>query len=272
MNIEKVKNYNQKMLAVFFTMLVVSAAVGLVALVVTLIVELIPAQTTTSNNLITDEKVDNVTNEKLRQQIVSYELPQLIDTLNQIYLIPVGVKTLKKAERKLKQSYSSASENADQGYDYLPSEGFYYGPFNNLIVYDHKSGSSSKVSNDRFIGSDLMFKNFGDEIVVVFTGAERDTDGDKSITLNDFNSLFVYSLKARVLKKIPLDNATVVQYSFIKGSKDILVLFGLDRNKDNRFDPNLEPTFVMKYDYQKSQLVPVVGKKLNEEIQKIVDK
>lgn len=260
------------MLAAFSTMIVIAAGIGLIALIIFVISELIPNKRPTTNTLLADEKVDELKKDSLRQQIISYDSPRLVDTLNLIYLLPVNVKTLEKPEEMDKEVLGLL----DMDYELSSGRKFsgrrFYGAFNNLIVYDYKHGNSSKISDSRFIGTDLSFEYFDDEIIVVFTGAERDTDKDKSITLLDFKSLFVYSLKTRELKKLSIENATVNEFKYVENKKDILITFGYDRNKNNKFDSDIEPTFVMKYDYMNDKLIPIVDKELEKDIQKIIDK
>lgn len=272
MNIEKIKNYNQKMLAALSTMIVIAAGIGLIALIIFVISELVTNNRPTTNALLADEKVDELKRDSLRQQIISYETPRLVDTLNLVYLLPVNVKTLKKPEEMDKEVPELTNVNYEIGSGGKFSGRRFYGTFNNLIVYDYKHGNSSRISDSRFIGTDLFFEYFDDEIIIAFTGAEKDTDKDKSISLLDFKSLFVYSLNTRELKKIGIDNATVIEFKYVENKKDILITFGYDRNKNNRFDSDIEPTFVMNYDYMNDKLIPIVDKELEKEIQNIIDK
>lgn len=272
MNIEKIKNYNQRMLAAFSTIIVIAAAIGLISLIVFIISELIPNRRPTTNTLLSDEKVEELKKDSLRQQIISYDSPRLVDTLNMIYLIPVNVKNLDKPEETDEKVLGILDGDFEMSSGRKYAEKRFYGAFNNLIIQDYKNQSSQKISDYRFIGTDLSFEYFYDEIIIVFTGAERDTDGDNKITLLDFKSLFVYSLKNRELRKINQENSTVNSFEFVEDKKDILVTLGYDRNKNNEFDINTEPTFVMKYDYTSDKLIPVVDKGLEKDIQNIIDK
>ena len=48
--------------------------------------------------LISEDRVENLNQENLRKQILSYGTRWLIDTLKSEYIIPVSIKTLKKPE------------------------------------------------------------------------------------------------------------------------------------------------------------------------------
>jgi len=270
MNIEKIKNYNQKMLAALSTILVAMALIGLISLIIFVILELRPYGRHQTNTLLSDEKVEQLKKDSLRQQIISYDTPRLVDTLNLVYVIPVQVKTLDRPEEMNTEVLGLLDMKGSSSRGYKNS--YYYGSFNNLIVHDFKKNSSEKISSKRMIGTDLLFRYFKDEIILTFTGSERDTDLDDKVTLLDFSSLYVYSMKDRRLRELSIENSTVESFKHVENEKDILIRFGYDRNKDNLFDSGTEPTFVMKYDYENESLTAIVDKELEKELQKIIDK
>jgi len=270
MDIEKVKNYNQKMLAAFSTIITILAAVGLISLLVYLVIELIPEKKPKENVLLSDEKIEELKLDNLRQQIISYDTPVLLDTINLVYIIPVNVNTLSKSEELMGLLDTRPGKSNRSSGKYV--ESFYYGSFNNILVYDYKNNSTYKISDRRFIGTDLLFKYFEDDILITFSGAESDTDKDDIVTLKDLQSLFIYSLNEKKLRQISFDNSTVLSLNQILPYKDMLITFGLDRNKDNYFDDITEPKFVMKYDFNSDSLFAIVDPKLDVELQKIIDR
>lgn len=273
MNIERIKNYNQKMLALFSTIMVVLAAIGLISLLVFLISEFIPSKPPAiSNALLSDERVEQLNRDSLRQQIISYEEPRLIDTAKLVYIIPVSIRTLELPE------YYADEENVDV-LDLFGSGSFkktrvkqFYGLFINLIVYDYPSNKTWKICENRIMGNDLSIAYFDDEVISVFTAAEKDTDKDGKITLSDFNNLYVYSLKEQRLRKISKAGLTVLSYKFVEGKKDLLITFGDDRNKDGVYMVSQEPAYVLSYNYESELLVDVVDTSVQKELQRVVDK
>jgi hypothetical protein len=274
MNIEKVKNYNQKMLAVFITIIVGIAAIGLISFIIFLISEIIPNNKPDTNALLSDKKLDQLKKDSLRQQIISYNTPELVDTTSLLYIIPINVKTLTRPEEMDKQVLGLLEMNKEigSGSSRFYSEGYYYGSFNNILLYDFKNSQTKMILNKRIIGSDLQYKYFDDEIILTFTGSEYDTDLDNQITLKDLQDIFIYSLKDRTLKQLKQPNSTVESYKFIIGEKDILITFGFDRDKNNNFDIETEPTYVMRYNYKTGELQNIVDKNLESELQAIIDK
>jgi hypothetical protein len=274
MNIEKVKNYNQKMLATLSTILVIMAAIGLISLIVYLIAEIIPDKKPKTNTLLADEKVEQLKKDSLRQQIISYDNPLLIDTINLVYLIPVNVKTLGKPEDLDSEIMGLMDIRPGKAFGSSERyfEEYFYGSFNNLLIYDYKNSITQKICDRRIIGTDLSYNYFLDDIMISFSGAESDTDKDGIITLKDMRSLYIYALKEKRLRHISIKNSTVLSFEHIKPYKDLLITFGYDRNKDDLFEGNTEPRFIMKYDFQSDSLFPIVEKKLEMEIQKLIDK
>lgn len=272
MNIEKIKNYNQRMLAVLSTMLVILAAIGLISVIVFLIDELIPRRYPNhSNALLSDEKVNELKEDSLRKQIISYDDPYLLDTLNLIYLIPVNVKMLDNPERIEKEIFSTPSFKYASADDEF-TEGYFYGTFNNILVFDYPLNKTTKICDTRMLGSDMSFAFFKDEIIIAFTGTQKDTNQDGQITTADFQSLYLYSLNEKKLRQVNYKNSTVTSFKRIETTKDILISFCYDRNSDNIFDNDTEPTFIMKYNYRENSLTTVVDKALEKELQKIIDK
>ncbi|MFV0376828.1 MAG: hypothetical protein ACK5JD_05935 [Mangrovibacterium sp.] len=273
MNIEKIKNYNQKMLAALVTIVVAAAGIGLISLIVLLVSELIPNKVPAANTLLSDEQVEELKKDSLRQQIISFGTPVLVDTLMLKYIVPVHVKTLNEPENLdegvLGLMDTSDGSSISRAKTYNASA--YFGAFNNLVVYAAKTNVSLKVSSTRLVGSDLAYAYFDDEIIVTFSGAEKDSNKDKLVNMADFQSLFIFSLNNYQLKRIGVSNSTVTSFKYVENEKDMLITFGYDRNKDNKFDSRIEPTFVMKYDYDKELLTPIISKGLENEIQSIID-
>jgi hypothetical protein len=270
MKIEKVKNYNQKMLAALSTILVIMAAIGLILLAVYLIKELLPYRNQGNNTLLSDDKVEQLKKDSLRSQIISYDSPVLIDTLNQVYLIPVTVNTLRKPEPA--RALLDVSSGGRRGTWEKNVDMSYYGTFNNLLIYDNRKNVTFRISDKRFIGDDLTFRYLDDDNLITFSGAETDTNKDGVITMDDFKSLFVYSFKENRLRRISYTNSTVLSFERVLPSKDLLITFGVDRNKDNKYDEDSEPQIIMKYSFMADALTPIVNKDLEKELQKIIDK
>ena len=268
MNIDKIKNYNQKVLAVLGTVVALIAVVGLISIIIFTINEI--GRTFRHNNqnngILSDEKIEELQQENKRKQLISYETPILVDSLNLVYIIPVSQKTLRSSEnideKTLGLMDSRSSSEEDKRYS-----GQYYGDFNNLVIYDYKNSNIEKLFNDRINFDNIQTEYFKDDILVLFKATTKDTYKDGVINQLDYKTLFIYSMKSKNLKKITIDNSDVSEINFVGNSKDLLIKFGLDHNKDGKFDEYSEPSLIKKYDYVNGKLIDIVSQEVNAELQ-----
>lgn len=268
MNIEKIKNYNQKLLAVLGTVVVLIAIVGLISISVFAITEIRRSfrSINPDEGILSDEKIKELQQENKRKQLISYEAPQLIDTLNLVYIIPVSHKTLNSAEfiddESLGLLDSGGSYKANKRYSKQ-----YYGDYNNLLIYDFKNQNVEKLFTQRINFGNIRTEYFKDDILVVIEAATDDTYKDGVVNQLDYKTLFIYSLSGKRLKEVKLENADVSQVNFVGNSKDLIIKFGIDHNNDGKFDPYSEPSLIKKYDYNTGKLIDIVSENINNELQ-----
>lgn len=267
MNIDKIKNYNQKLLAVLGTVVLVIAIVGLISIAFFVISEI--TYNTQDDGILSDEKIEKLQQENKRQQLISYETPRLVDTLNLVYMIPVSHKTLNNAEF-IEKEVLSLNSRGNYKMDSRYSKQ-YYGDFNNLIIFDFKSGKVEKLFKDRINFGNIQTEYFTDDILVLISASVKDTYRDGVINQLDYKTLFIYSLNSKSLKEISIANADISQVDFVENSKDLLIKFGLDHNNDGRFDENSEPSIIKKYDYVSGELITIINKEIDNELQMKLD-
>ena len=268
MNIEKIKNYNQKLLATLGTIFVLIAIVGLILIVYSTITEISRSYRFNNQNdgILSDEKIEELQKENKRQQIISYETPRLVDTLNLVYIIPVSHKTLNSAEFIDEEVLGLMNTRGSYKIDSRYSKQ-YYGDFNNLLIYDLKKENIKQLFTDRVNFGNIQTEYFDDDILVLFKAATTDSYKDGVVNQLDYKTLYLYSLKDKKLREIKLENADVSQLRFVEGSKDLIIKFGLDHNKDGKFDEYTEPSLIKKYDFKSGELQNIVSEKINEELQ-----
>ncbi len=203
MNIDRIKNYNQKLLAILGTVVILIAIVGLISIIVFAVDEI--GRSFRNNNqddgILSDERIEELQKENKRQQLISYETPQLVDTLNLVYIIPVSHKTLNSAEYIDEEVLGLLDVHGSYKSDKRYSRQ-YYGDFNNLLVYDYKKDSINKLFNDRINFGNIQTEYFKDDILVLFSASTKDTYRDGVINQEDYKTLFIYSLNAKYMTKI----------------------------------------------------------------------
>lgn len=273
MKIEKLKNYNQKILAVLGTLAIILVIVSILGIGGIAISELVRFNSydDTETGILSDEKIEELQKENKREQVISYQNPKLIDTLNSVYIIPVSHKNLNEAEDingllNIRKTSSSSYKSSDSRYSRQ-----YYGAYNNLIIYNQKNDLTKKLFDKRVNFNNIDTEYFSDEILLLFKVAEKDTYKDGVINLSDFKSLYIYSLNEKKLKKIENAEMDIVSYKFLNESKDLIVSFGIDKNNDGKYEDINEPTIIKKYNYKTEKLTDIIGEKTNSELQKMLE-
>jgi hypothetical protein len=273
MKIEKLKNYNQKILAILGTLAIILVIVSILGIGGIVISELLRFNSydDTETGILSDEKIEELQKENKREQVISYQNPKLIDTLNSVYIIPVSHKNLNEAEDinellNIRKTSSSSYESSDSRYSRK-----YYGAYNNLIIYNQENNLTNKLFNKRVNFNNIDTEYFSDEILLLFKVAEKDTYKDGVINLSDFKSLYIYSLNEKNLKKIENSEMDIVSYKFLNQSKDLIISFGIDKNNDGKYEDVNEPTIIKKYNYKTGKLTEIIGEKTNSELQKMLE-
>jgi len=275
MNIEKLKNYNQKMLAVLGSILVLMATVGLIMMIAAGISELRWAfrSDDSENGILSDEKIEELQKENKRQQLISYDFPRLTDTLNSIYIIPVRQKTLNAAEfidgdgvLGLLDMHGGSKYKSDKRFSRR-----IYGSFNNLIIYDAKTKESKPLFDQRVNFSEIRTEQLQDDILVLFTAAEKDTYKDGVINLKDLKALYIYSMQEKKLRKVSNEGMDIENYGFVHESKDLIIHMGIDYSQDGTYDEYIEPATVRIYNYESDTLEEVINTETSTKLQKLLE-
>ena len=273
MKIEKVKNYNQKLLAILGTIGGIFLVVALVSFISIVIQEHRRYDyEEPETGILSEEKIEKLQKENKREQVISYETPILIDTLNSKYIIPVSHKTLNEKEDiglngLLNGFTGSSSSDSDRIKDERYSRK-YYGEYNNIVVFNELNSKSEKLFNQRINFNEIKSEYFGKEILVLLNASEEDTFKDGVINLRDLTSLYIYSMKENKMRKIGIEGMDVYNYKFINKSKNLIIEFGIDKNKNGAFESYNEPIILKKYNFEKEKLEEVIDKKISSELQK----
>ncbi|MCL1938677.1 MAG: hypothetical protein FWF52_09820 [Candidatus Azobacteroides sp.] len=274
MKIEKIKNFNQVMLAIASILGIVLLLIGIVAATSDFFRGLdFGRNKTISNSLLSEEKTETLKKNQ-RLQIISYESPKLIDTINVVYLIPISVSTLDKPEtvveaedNGLMSLYDPLGSMRKKGYY---QENYFEGLFANLIVYQPIANKTILLFNERIMLSNLRVYYFKDEIMLVFYIAEKDTNKDGLVNFYDDTNLCIYSLKTEKMRRIAEGTNSITDYQFIGNSKDLLVEFSLSQYNDVKFK-SYKPQKIMRYEFEADKLSEVVPIKIQQQMQNLVE-
>jgi hypothetical protein len=273
MKIEKVKNYNQKLLAVLGTIGAIFLVVALVSFIFIAIQESRRYDyNEPETGILSEEKIQELQKENKRKQVISFESPILVDTLNLNYIIPVSHKTLNGTEDivGLLNAFTSSDSKISKKNDDRYSRRF-YGVFNNVILYDGKKGTNNKLFNNRLNFEKIETEYFDDEILLLIKASDKDTFKDGVINLKDFSSLYIYALNEGEMRKIEISGMDVFRFNFIEKTKDLIIEFGVDKNNDGFYENYNEPTIIKRYDFKSQKLVDIIDPKISSELQKLLE-
>lgn len=274
MNNDKLKNYNQKLLALLGTIMVLIAIFSLIMIIIFSVSELnwMLQSGDDEPGILSEERIEELQKENKRLQVISYNFPSLVDTLNSKYMIPVIHKTL------------NASEFIDEellglfdmrGYPDGKMDNRYsssiYGSFNNLLIYDLKKDSVSTLFDKRVNFAEINTNHIDEDILVIMKVASEDTFRDGVINLGDMKSLYLYSFSDEELRNIYIEGLDALYYKFIENSKDLLIEFGIDYDKDGKYDASYEPSLIKKYDFANDRLIDIIDKSTSDQLQKLLE-
>jgi len=276
MNIEKVKNYNQVALAVLVSAGVLMAVVGLISLIVVMISEVFGNFRSNSNyadqGTYASENVVNEDNAGIYDKYITCNFPELIDTTNQIYLIPVTQATQQELVSNFSRKFSYSTNQKVNSSDNVSGYDYYEKTFVNMIVYDAKNGTREILFKKNLVIGQYGNEVFKDDVLVLMEIALSDTDKDGVLSIADQTSLFIYSTRSKQLRELKYNNKSVLHFRNIPNTKDYLVKFGVDVSKrtENKTDTDL--SVVCKYVYDQDKLVVVYDEKVQKELNAITNK
>lgn len=235
----KIKNFNQILLAI-------CGMLGILLLLFFLIMlgqDILPRNGAIQNDgILAIEEVQELNRDSIRKQIISFNSITVIDSVNQIFLLPVSQATLNKGERYDETSLKDMSyrKSGRIGYNYN---------YNNLALYFEQKGTSQLIFNQRTSISDYNTHKIDGKKYIVINASLTDTNKDGFLNNHDVQHLFVYDLQQKKLNEIAKkDSYTVLDIVSPSKSNALIVQFGVDRNHDKFFDIQTEPQLYYKLD------------------------
>lgn len=273
---EKLKKYNQRILAIFGTLLVLFLAGTIIVVGVYFIGDLIrkfqynrqnqdvslnirPVETTANN--------DDTTKIIIKQD-VSFQEPQLIDSLQKIYLIPISQVNLEKPEEiRAKSARSFFSRKSSKKYNYYS----FTGTFNNILVSNHTQKTKKFIFNKKININNFQNILVGNKHLILINATTIDSNKDKRLSTEDLNNLYIYDIETQKLTEFSFENLSFYDYYTVFEGNEIFIRFGLDKNEDGEYAYWNEPLTMKIYNSEKNSLKDLVDKNKIEELQKIIN-
>ena len=266
---EKLKKYNQKLLAIIGTLAVLLLSGLTIFAIVALIMELTkPDYVHVDDSFTIETPIEDSI--KYRDQTVTFRKPILTDTTNSKYLIPVSQIRLGVPE-----AYEDAQFNLISGSGYRKKR--YYassrrsGNFNNFILNFTKTGKEEIIFKQRSFITSYQFFEVDSNVYIIFEASINDLNKDKKLNARDLKSFFCFNVSQNKLTEVSLADKGLLD-SFIDYNSNTFTLeFGVDKNKNGSIDYSEEPSILKSFNYLIGELTDLISEKSINEVQRIID-
>lgn len=265
---EKLKKYNQRLLAIIGTL----AVLLLLGLTIVSIVALIKELTRPKYVQVDDSITIDTPSEdsiKYRDQSITFENPILVDTLGFNYLVPVSQIKLKVPEY-YNQYDLIASDGISYEKEYYTSyrrEGYY----NNFIIHNQKTGKQTILFEEKTFLSSYQFFKADSNVYIMFVGANADSNKDKKLNFRDLKSFYFYDLNKDKITKIQFDNMSLYDFHMTYNSSLINLEFALDKNKNGEINESEEPVFIKTFNYHSREVTDLIDQEIMQQVQRTID-
>jgi len=240
--IDKIKNYNQIILAIVGTIGVVFIFFAALFTLVEMSDTFFRNDDNSNNGILAIEETDKLLQDSLRKQIITFNRIQIIDSISQTYLLPVTQANLVDAEstNELLGLMNKVSSS-------LSYEDFNYNIYNNLILYSSLTGRSKAIFDTRKSLGNFIVHESNNEKYIVIPACSFDSNKNGFLDDGDLQELFIYALENDNLHRLKLqENYTTLSVFQPNKSNDLIVHFGIDRNKNGKFERSKEPMIFYK--------------------------
>ncbi len=266
---EKLKKYNQILLATFGSL----AVLGLVFLLLFLMVEFFEDWNRDRNRYQDNDLVVaptlNTTQDTLKTQGLVYSMPVLLDTLPQIHIITVSQVTLETPQEVY------ASENAM--YDIpmtrrgrIKSAKIGYrrnGDFNNLILFDGIRDTKNPIFDFKCMVSSFQFWKVNNTSYLIIVGTSIDSNKDNKLNYSDLADLYIYEIGSKSIQKLRVDNHGFISYKIIYDSDELIIQYGEDINKNGEYESYVEPNILKHYSLETKKISPFISTQLMNQLE-----
>lgn len=253
----KLNIYNQKMLAILGTFVVLALFFGFIFGAWNIISHSI---SNTRNREISDNSLvvqvsnnQDTSQTQLIKQEVSFGIPKLIDTLASLYLIPISQVNL---EEPIIENYSGKSNNEITfRYGSKRAPRFKYsGVYNNIMLYDQLRDQQYFVFNQKIYLTEFSSFIIKDKNYIFITGAHEDTNNDGKLNYKDLKSFFIYDITNQELTPFLLPHHSFHSHHLLYETENILLRYQVDLNDDGEINEVQEPIIIKRLNLSSMEL------------------
>ena len=266
---DKLSRYNQKLLAIIGTLILVGLVVLVLGIGLVSILDNFRSGTIdTSLSTNTTVEIDPA-NANTIVHDVSFSKPRLIDTLNSIYLIRVS--HVNTATAKFNNSEIPSERFSLKGmnrkYGYFRYSGYY----NNIIIYDQKNNKKVSVFNSKACISYFRNHFFKNKQYLLLHGTTHDSNKDGKLKDSDLQSFYIYNIEEQKLESVEIEGHGLKDHYILYGTDEIVLRFGEDKDKDGIFKHLKEPIVLKKYSVADNTTTDLIDKNLKDKLHNLLN-
>ncbi len=253
----KLTRYNQKLLAIIGTSILIVGLISLLGATYSLISPLFR-----SNDSI-EEGVDIISSADSTESLQLLSMGKLIplDTSKSNYVLPVGQIRTKEVlgmamfDNNRYKSKSFELRNFNSGLN------------NNFVYIDYRK-DIKQIVFDRKLAI-IYWSYFRDGIseLLLFKVIGDDTNKDGTLNGRDRSNLYVFDINSLKLLSFDIGNKSIMEFFPIKGTN----IIGIETIEENIKVQNNNIDDVIGFDTKTFKLVPIIPKSMKDELQDILD-
>jgi len=269
---DKLQRYNQRILAILgsLAILLLIFICGFI-LVQTLDVFGRNSGYAINQELMVEASTDKDGN-KLRKKEISFLSPQRIDSINELYLIPVSLINLEIPEI-IEVDGDGSFGILDRGSIFSKRTYYrnYNGNFVNFILYNQKVNFQEVIFDFKLFIEAYGAYHIDGNNYLFFKAVISDSNQDGLLNENDLSSFYCYDVQTKSTTKIHYPNMGLISYELLSSSKDVILKFGMDKNKNGQINKYDEPKRLFIYSIKTHQAFPFVEQQKIDFMQKLID-
>lgn len=150
------------------------------------------------------------------------------------------------------------------------------GRFNNVLIYDKKTGAAKKIFDTRITITEFRLLNGPTKRVLAFLGTSDDTNRDGRLDEDDLQKLFVYTMADGQLHPVTGLTASPTRLIEVDGVDYLVLESAIDTNKDGEVrddDEGIvpEPRILYRVDLNTFTAKPLLDPALVNDVQATLD-
>lgn len=264
----KLEKYNQRLLAILGTLVLVSLVVIVLISGTFFVVDIVRdfRRDQRDNTLVAKPTYDSISGTLTRTQQITFEQPLLVDSASRLYMVPVSQVNLENPERYhqvLKEKFSYASES--------PLGSDYFGRYNNFILYNQNQNTRELIFNSKVSVNHFSYHELKGKFYLFFEGTKDDSNKDGYLNDNDLASFFLYDVDEKKLLEFTYPSMGLTDFYLTKDESEVILSFAIDKDKSGSIDQYQEPVILKKLSIENREVLDFIEGSQIEMIQKMVD-